>query len=212
MFIIDDNKLVKFGEILTDLRNEKNVTLRDISHATKIDIATINKLEQGLVKKINSLMLIKLADFYEVNVLYFYTLIGYISNDEVIKYNNLISYSSNNDIAIPLFENINKINIDIKNIERKINIPFSKNNSALFYSFFYGKGLIMIFYHTKILNNDDLFVFKANSQFIVSKYYILNDTIILTDILNDYKVITFNKKDVQIIGKIVYRIEELAKE
>lgn len=210
MFYIDDGILIKFGRVLADLRNETNTNLIELASATKIDIASLNRLEQGFIKKVNPLMLIKIADFYKVNVLYFYTLIGYVSNDKVIQYSNSIGYTSNVNIAIPLFNSIDSIG-NKKHSIGKMNIPFSKNNSNLYSSFYSGTD-IFIFYKTEDLNYEDSFVFLANSKYLISKYYALDSTIILNDIQDNYKLYTFDKNSVKVIGKIIYQIKKLAEE
>ena len=70
MFYVDDNILVQFGNILRDLRVSANKSLREVSMDTKIDITTLNRMEQGLVQKINPIMLLRLAKFFNTNVLY----------------------------------------------------------------------------------------------------------------------------------------------
>ena len=210
MFIIDDDNLVKLGEFLKDIRIAKKMNFKEVSKVTKIDVATLNRLEKGLIKKVNPLMLLNLAKFYDFNVVYFYVLLGYLTNDEVVKYSNSIGHTSNDEIAIPLYDSINTIE-DKKSAIGKMNIPFSKSNSNL-YSAFYSKKDIFIFYKTEKLNNEDFFIFLANSKYIISKYFLLNSTIILSDIQDNYKLYAFDKKSVKIIGKIIYQTKKLAKE
>ena len=155
-------------------------------------------------------MLLKLAELYDVNILHFYTLLGYVDTKDIIKYNNTNAYTSNDDIAIPLFDSIN--NIENKEVSiGKMNIPFSNTNSNLCFAFYYKKD-IFIAYKTKELNFYDLFIFKANSKYFISKYFILDSTIILNDIQDDYKLYTFDKSIVKVVGKIIFQTKKLAKE
>ena len=47
-----------------------------------------------------------------------------------------------------------------------------------------------------------------NTKYIFSRYYIKGNLIILNDIYENFKLYTFEKKEIKIIGKILYSIKK----
>ena len=213
MFYVDDNILVQFGNILRDLRVSANKSLREVSMDTKIDITTLNRMEQGLVQKINPIMLLRLAKFFNTNVLYFYTFLEYVSNDEIFQYSSEIGYNPkiNTEITIPLFASINDIEYKKRANMKKINLPFPIKDTKEFFGFYLNPNQIYIFFRSKEIAIYEIGIFKIDDEYLISKYNEVDNYIILNNILDNFKVYFEKKEKVSIIGKIVYKLKELNK-
>ena len=209
MFNINDESLVLFGEKLKQLRLEKKVSTKNLSDKTGIDIATLNRIEQGFIKKINPLILNELAKYFNLNVLYFYSLLGYINNEEILNYSNLLienNYTSSDDFGVPLINDFNSFD-DISHKNRKIYLPFPESSKENLFGYYLDEFTAIIFSHTSQIKNDDFGIFKINNNFIISKYFEKNNFIFLTDMLetNEKYIIEFDK--IIVIGKILYKIK-----
>ena len=204
MLYIDDLRLEKFGNYLRELRINKGVTVRDIYLKTKIDITTLSRLENGLIKKINPNMLLRLADYYNTNVIVFYDLLGYLNNNLIIEYVNNIS-EKNRDFSIPLFSSIYEIDNFNKKVLRNINLPIIESQNNNFFSFQFNDNIIIIFYYTDSLNNDEVGILKINDDYIISPYHEKDNIVAF---LNNSKLCLEDKSKVKILGKVTYEIKK----
>ena len=213
MFYTDDNILVQFGNILKDLRVSSDRSLREVSMETKIDITTLNRMEQGLVQKINPIMLLRLAKFYNTNVLYFYTFLEYVSNDEIFHYCSEVDYDLKvtREVTIPLFADINDIEYKKRANMKKINLPFPQKESDHFFGFYLNSNQIFIFFRSKEIAINEMGIFRIDDEYLISKYNEIENYIILNNILDNFKVYIEKKENVSIIGKLVYNLKELNK-
>lgn len=64
---VDRKALRKFGQRLSSLRKQKNLSLRELSYACNVDNSKISKIEKGLVN-ITFNTIIQLAEALEVKV------------------------------------------------------------------------------------------------------------------------------------------------
>ena len=209
MFNINDESLVLFGEKLKQLRLEKKVSTKNLSDKTGIDIATLNRIEQGFIKKINPLILNELAKFFNLNVLYFYSLLGYINSEEILNYSSLLienNYSFSDDHSIPLISDFNFLD-DISHINRKIFLPFPESSKENLLGYYLDESTVIIFKYNSKIKNDDFGIFKIHDTFIISKYFEKDNFVFLIDMLETNKkhVIEYNK--ITVIGKILYKIK-----
>ena len=78
MWTIDEKKTKALGNLLIELRANTSLGLVEVANITKIQAAQLSRLEHGTVYRINSLMLKRLAELYDVDVLTFYKIIDYI--------------------------------------------------------------------------------------------------------------------------------------
>jgi transcriptional regulator with XRE-family HTH domain len=69
----------KLGEILTERRKLKGLTLRDVEKATKVSNGYLNLLEQGKIAQPSPNILYKLAEFYGVEYAEVLEAAGYAS-------------------------------------------------------------------------------------------------------------------------------------
>ena len=204
MLYTDDLRLEKFGNYLKELRINKGVTVRDIFLKTKIDITTLSRLENGLIKKINPNMLLRLADYYNTNVIFFYNLLGYLNNNLTIEYVNNIS-EKDKDFSIPLFSSIYEIDNFNKKILRNINLPIIENQNNNFFSFQFNDNIIIIFSYTESLNNGETGILKINDDYIVSSY---NEKDNIIAFFNNSKLCLEDKNKIKILGKVIYEIKK----
>ena len=204
MLYTDDLRLEKFGNYLRELRINKGVTVRDIYLKTKIDITTLSRLENGLIKKINPNMLLKLADYYNTNVIVFYNLLGYINNNIVTEYANNIS-EKNKDFSIPLFSSIYEIDSFNKKILRNINLLIIEIQNIDFFIFQFNYNFFILFSYSDSLANGEVGILKIDDEYIISQYYEKNDIIAF---LKESKLYLENKSKVKILGKVIYEIKK----
>lgn len=64
---VDRKALRKFGQRLSSLRKQKNLSLRELSYACNVDNSKISKIEKGLVN-ITFNTIVQLAEALEVKV------------------------------------------------------------------------------------------------------------------------------------------------
>lgn len=206
MNVVNDKILENFGVTLKDLRLNKNLSIQELSDSTKIDVGSLHKLEYGLIKKVNPLMLIKLADFYNINVLIFFTQLGYINNSQIYEYYNSTS-EIETSLSIPLFNSINEIDKFNKKIDRKINLPFADSDSNLYYSFLWENDTVIIFKYVKTLKENELGIFKLGKEYIISKYIEKKGFVFFHNQINNSFYVE-EKEKVSIIGKVIYKTEK----
>ena len=205
MLTVDDELLQKFGKELIRLREENNVTNRYIERITKIDNSTLLRLESGFIQKINPFMLKKLADFYNINVLNFYILLGYLNAEDVSSFEN--HTENKNQSSLPLLENFDDLKNKNRNDLKKIKLPLLNNNlKNTFCIFLYKK--YHVFVYTPKLKPNNLGIFYLNGKYIFSRYYIKDNLVIINDIYENFKLYVVQKEEVNIIGRIHYSIEK----
>lgn len=212
MFYINDVTLQKFGEYLKDLRISLKLSTQEVSKKTKIDIGTLNRIEQGFIQKINPLMLNEIAKCFSIDVIEFYIILGYLNKNNIIKYCDKElekNYITHNDFSVPLYDNINLIEEDSNKKMRKINFPFPKKNFHLLKAFINENDNIFVFKHDDEILINEIGIFKINQSYIISEYYEENNYIFLYDLNKKTRHIQ-KKKDIKIIGKILYEIKDLS--
>lgn len=208
MFTVNDELLQNFGKELARLREENNITNKYIEKITKIDNATLSRLESGLIKKVNPFMLQKLADFYNINILTFQIMLGYISESDIIKFSDVLKNqkhilkkeSASQNLKIPVIKNKEDFLNNSRHIFNLYNskedfLAFSKSNNKYF-----------LFKKTNILIKDDIGIFEINNRIHIGKYAIQENFVFISDILST-DVFFREKSAITILGKVFYIIE-----
>ena len=83
-------KIYAFAKYISSLRKEHEYTLEYVAKKTNIKTTSLHKLENGEFQKINSVFLVNLAKLYNINVLTFHIMLGYIKEDEIIQFSEIL--------------------------------------------------------------------------------------------------------------------------
>ncbi len=208
MLTTNDEFLQNFGNELKRLRKENNVTNRYIEKVTKIDNGTLSRLESGFIKKINPVVLKKLADFYNVNVLNFQLMLGYINKEDILKFSDTLKNQNSilkkeidpQNLKIPI---IKAKDILLGTTQKKF-FNISNTNGELF-AFSNSSDEYYIFKKTDTLNKDDIGLFEVNKKIYIARYAFEGNFVLISDILSS-DIILKDKSDIVIIGRIFYTI------
>lgn len=198
--MINKNKInIEFGKYLTNLRKQNNLTLLKVAKKANLDRATLHRIENGEIQKINHTFLEKLSELYDVNVLDFYLMLGYIKEKDISSFSNTLKNEN---------ENLQKLKIPIiKNKKDFVIIPNKflniKNNN---FSAFYFSNKYYIFKKTDTLNNEDTGIFEIHNKIHIGKYAIQENFVFISDIISA-DVFFREKSEISILGKVFYIIE-----
>lgn len=186
-----DEKLKKLGRALKELRIQNNLSFRDADRLSGVDISSISRLEEGKTRRINPLTLNKLARTYKTNPLTLLKIIDYVSDEDIIEYNQLfnheISSANNNEIEV-----LNQYQHSYFP-KKFIKVPSLDNYKAI------EVHNHIFLYNDNCLYNDDLGLFSIDNEFFVAFYYTLENVISIKDYFtNSVSMFT----NIEIIGKI----------
>lgn len=74
------------GTYLKDIRNQRNLSLKDVYDRCGITDSKLSRMERGEGKLLDPVELKKLADLYKINVIPLYLMSGYISEEDIKQY------------------------------------------------------------------------------------------------------------------------------
>ena len=203
-----ENRIYIFAKYISDLRKEHGYTLADVAKKTKIKTTSLHKIENGEFQKINSLFLINLAKLYNINVLTFHIMLGYIKEDEIIQFSEILKNqnyflkkkTTYQSLKIPVLKNKESFLSDnYKNFLSIINYDHE------FLAFFISKKFF-IFKKTDTLNKDDIGIFEIQDKIHIGKYAIKENFVFISDLIST-DVFFREKSEISILGKVFYIIE-----
>ena len=107
MMQINKEKVYIFSQYISKLRKEHGYTLNEVAEKTNLKTTSLHKIENGEYKKINPIFLSNLAKLYDINILVFYTMLGYIEENDIILFSEILifiganNFPSLNSISYP---------------------------------------------------------------------------------------------------------------
>ena len=81
----EKNKMKEFGAYLSDLRNKKNVSVRDVAEGTKISNPYLYQIENGVKALTDPANFLKLALYFNIPVENLLKKAGYLPDDDPYK-------------------------------------------------------------------------------------------------------------------------------
>ena len=205
----NNEKLLAFAKYITKLRKEYNYTLVEVAKKTNIDKSSLHKIENGEFQKINSLFLMKLAELYDVNVLTFHLMLGYVKEDDIIKLSEILknknyfkNEKSTQNLKIPIFRN--KETLLNNSHKRFLKISNSSND---FFAIYISKKYF-IFKITDVLIQNDIGIFDIDDSIIIARYAVQDNFVSIVDIITN-KIFFKNKNEITTLGKVFYIIDIL---
>jgi transcriptional regulator with XRE-family HTH domain len=205
MIQISKEKLYNFSKYISKLRKEHGYTLNEVAAKTNLKPTALHKIENAEFQKINPVFLSNLAKLYNINILVFYTMLGYINEDEVILFSEILkkqNYTLKEEIIsqslkIPVVKNKKEFS---NSTNKFLNI---KNND--FFAFYYSNKYY-IFKKTDTLNIDDTGIFEIQNKINIGKYATEGNFIFISD-LSSTDIFFREKSEISILGKVFYIIE-----
>ena len=202
---IDKDKVYNFSKYIHKLRKEHGYTLKEVAKKTNLKPSALHKIENGEVEKINPTFLLNISKLYNINILVFYTMLGYINKDDVILFSEILKKQNytlkekivSQSLKIPTVKNNKELSTDTNKF---LNI---KNNDFLA---FYNSNKYYIFKKTDTLNFDDTGIFEIHNKIHIGKYAIQENFVFISDIISN-DVFFREKSEISILGKIFYIIE-----
>lgn len=88
---IEEQNLIKLGNMINKARLEKNMSLRELYTLSKVHYKTIHKLEKGQMKNIDPIKLVRLSNVLKIDFVKMMILAGYF--EIVFK----LRYETNNE-------------------------------------------------------------------------------------------------------------------
>lgn len=226
---INDEKLIEFGNFLKKLRFENGYTLEYLQNKTGINIADLNRIENASRKKINPFHLIALSNIYNINVLTFYEMIGYIDKEKINSFvekeeiekniSELFDEKSNLYAKIPLYSSVaagaGKVVDEMP--KSFIQVPMSGKDYRAAYvggdsmePTLSDGGIIIFDPDIEKLKNGEIGVFYLNGEYFVKRFYKGNGEIFLQSDNHIYMPILIKEHDdFKIWGKCTGTINEL---
>ena len=79
-----------FSKYIHKLRKEHGYTLKEVAKKTNLKPSALHKIENGEVEKINPTFLLNISKLYNINILVFYTMLGYIEENDIILFSEIL--------------------------------------------------------------------------------------------------------------------------
>ncbi len=201
-------KIYAFAKYISSLRKEHEYTLEYVAKKTNIKTTSLHKLENGEFQKINSVFLVNLAKLYNINVLTFHIMLGYIKEDEIIQFSEILKNQKyvlkeeivNQSLKIPVLKSKESFLSD--KYKNYLNIINSDNGLLAFFS----SKKFFIFKKTDILNKDDIGIFEIQGKIHIGKYALKENFVFISDLISS-DVFFREKSEISILGKVFYIIE-----
>ena len=205
MMQINKEKVYIFSQYISKLRKEHGYTLNEVAEKTNLKTTSLHKIENGEYKKINPIFLSNLAKLYNINILVFYIMLGYIEENDIILFSEILKNQNytlkekviTQHLKIPIIKNKEEIS---SNTHKFLNI---KNSN---FSAFYFSNKYYIFKKTDTLNNEDTGIFEIHDKIHIGKYAIQENFVFISDIISA-DVFFREKSEISILGKVFYIIE-----
>ena len=220
-FTVNFDKFQKLGIYLKQLREDRNLTIRAVKKMTGINTADLSRIESGLKERINPFHLLELSRIYKISILNLYFMIGYLSEDSILEYNvqksalNIVN-DTLNDLdnvysKIPLYDL--KLG-DLNNIFELISVQIKKRELKAFYmpdNSMENTILIneTVLFDPKVNNlmDNSIGLFSLNQNFLVRRFYKIDNNIVLCSQNSEYPPIIIKPKDkFSILGLCVEKI------
>ncbi|MCP1225768.1 helix-turn-helix domain-containing protein [Sebaldella sp. S0638] len=203
--MINKNKTnIEFAKYITKLRKQNNLTLLQVAKKANLDRASLHRIENGEIQKINPLFLEKLAELYDVNVLEFYLILGYVKEKDITSFSSILKNKNLNfksqKLKIPVLKNKEAFLSD--KYRSFLNITNSNNELLAFFS----SKKFFIFKKTDILNKDDTGIFEIQGKIHIGKYAIKENFVFISDFISS-DVFFRESSEISILGKVFYIIE-----
>ena len=106
----------KLREYLRMLREQKNLSLKDVEDKTNITNSTLSRFERGTQKRLSAYYLKLLAELYEINTVDLFKIAGYLDEEDLKSYTQVFIGTSH--LTPEEKEHIQK-QIDLFNKNRK---------------------------------------------------------------------------------------------
>ena len=84
----------KLREYLHILREQKNLSLKDVEDKTNIANSTLSRFEKGTQKRLSAYYLKLLAQLYEVNTIDLFKMAGYLDEKDLKSYTQVFNGTS----------------------------------------------------------------------------------------------------------------------